>query len=157
MTANVSASAVANVSKEAVWGVLADFSNIAKYTDQVKVSVSTSDDESGLGASRHCDLAPFGATEEKIIEFEPGERLVVSLFDTKGMPVKGSTTTFSLEVVTPTSTKLTMSAEVEPKGGALAGFVAKRLQKRLPKGAKQLVDDLARSAERATSESGTAT
>ena len=151
MTAKVGGSVVAKAPKDAVWGVLADFANIANYTDQVKTSVSTSDVETGVGATRHCDLAPFGATEEKITEFQAGERMTVALFDTKGMPVKGSTTTFTLEELTPETTRLTMDAEVQPKGGVLAGFIGKRLKKRLPKGAQQLVGDLARSAERATS------
>ena len=154
MTTNVVATTTAKAPKHAVWEILADFSNIADYTDQVKTSVSTSEQPSGVGASRHCDLAPMGKTEEKILEFVPEDRMVVSLYDTKGIPVKGSKTTFSLKAVDENTTEITFSAEVEAKGGPLAGFVGKRLASRLPKGAQGLVEDLAASAEAAVSKSG---
>ncbi len=112
MPATVKATTIAHAPKEIVWKVLADFPNIADYTDSVKASVSTSEQTSGVGASRHCDLAPVGTSEEKIIGYVPGDRLVVSLFDTKGLPVKNSETTFSLIEIDENTTQLTFSAEI---------------------------------------------
>ena len=152
MSAKVNVSVTAKASKEAVWSVIADFSAIAKYTDSVKFSKSTNDQATGVGAARHCDLAPFGTTEERITEFEPNEHLRVSLYKATGFPVKSSDTTFSLSKIDRNNTKLTFSAEVRPKGGPLAGLIGKRLEKRLPKGARKMLEELAASAEEVKSE-----
>ena len=50
MPAFVEASVTANAPKEAVWKILADFPNIANYTDTVKASVSTSEEDFAVGA-----------------------------------------------------------------------------------------------------------
>ena len=147
MTATVNVSATANAPKSVLWEILADFPNIADYTDSVRSSESTGEQDTGVGASRYCQLAPIGSTEETILEFVPEERLVVSLYNTTRIPVKKSRTTFSLEAVGDNATKLTMNAEVEAKGGPLARLVEKRLARALPKGALSLVNDLAAAAE----------
>ena len=148
MTVPVNVTTTAKAPKHVVWEVLADFPNIQEYTDQVKVSVGTSENETGVGATRHCDLAPFGTTEEKILEFEPEDRIVILLHDITGIPVKTSHTTFTLRSIDENTTELTFDARVEPKGGFLKGVIGKRLEGRLPKGAQGLVDDLAASAEK---------
>ena len=65
MPAFVEATATANASKEAVWKILADFPNIANHTDTVKASVSTSEEDFAVGASRRCDLAPLVLQKKK--------------------------------------------------------------------------------------------
>ncbi len=151
MPINVSASTVANAPKDVVWDVLADFPNIANYTSSVKTSVSTSEHANGVGASRTCNLAPLGSLDEEIIEFEPGDRLVISVHSVKGMPVKRSITTFSVSEIDSETTELTMSAEVEPKGGLISGLVGKILQRRMPKASKRVINDLAAASERIAS------
>ena len=148
MPAVVEASAVANVSKETLWNVLADFPNIADYVDSVKASAAIGEQDSGVGATRHCNFAGVGAAEEEIIEFETGDRLVILLYKAFGMPMKQSVTTFSLTEIDPHSTRLTMRAEIEAKGGLLSPLVAKLLERRLPKAAQRTVTDLTASAER---------
>ena len=146
--ANATVTVTANAPKEAVWEVLADFANIAKYTDSVKESSLTSQQPFGVGASRVCKLAPVGTVQERILEAVPGDRLVISIFKTKGLPVKGSETTFSLTEIDSNTTRLTMNAQAQAKGGIFAGFIAKRLESNLPKGAEKLLEDLAASAEK---------
>lgn len=46
------------------------------------------------------------------------------------------------------ATQLTMSAEIQPKGGIFAGITAKILERRLPKRALVILKDLATSAEK---------
>ena len=130
-----------------VWAVLDDYENVADYTDQVKTSTRISDTATGVGAIRACQLAPFGATNEKILEYVPEEKMVIELYDLSGMPIEGSISTFSLEQVTEDTTQLSFSANVEPKGGIAKGFVGKRLASRLPKGAQAMLDDFAAAAE----------
>ena len=147
MPASINATVTANAPKQAVWKVLADFPNIARYTDTVKASVSTSEQAFGVGASRHCDLAPAGSAEEEIVEIVPGERLVI-IVEGNGSPIKQSRTTFSLSEINANVTQLTMDAELHAKGGIFAGIVAKILEKRLPKRAEKVVRDLATAAEK---------
>ena len=110
MATIVNVSATARAPKDVVWAILADFPNIADYTDTVKASRSTSEAETGVGATRHCDLAPMGTVNERILEYVPGERLVISLYDTAGLPIKGSQTTFALEAVDAETTRISMRA-----------------------------------------------
>jgi hypothetical protein len=53
--------------RSAVRVVLADFPNISDWNSGVKTSFSTSESAEGIGATRHCDLAPAGKLEETII------------------------------------------------------------------------------------------
>ena len=147
MTAHVEVKTNVKAPANAVWDILDDFENIADYTDQVKTSVSTSENATGVGAGRFCELAPFGTTNEEILEYTPGGSMVIRLYDITGLPVKSTRSTFSVRPVGENESELTFSSEVHPKGGIFAGFLSKRLEKRLPKGAQSMVDDLARSAE----------
>lgn len=148
MPAVFEVSAVAKVPKEAVWKVLADFPNIADHTKMIASSVATNEEAFGVGASRRCNLAPMGTSEETITEVAPNERLSVWLYKTTGLPVKQSQTTFSLTAIDANTTELTMRSEIQAKGGPLAGLIGKVLARRLPKGAQLIVRDLAASAER---------
>jgi carbon monoxide dehydrogenase subunit G len=147
MTVHVEAKTLVNAPASVVWDILDDFENIADHTDQVKTSTLASDNATGVGAIRQCDLAPFGSTNEKILEYAPQEKMVIELYDLSGIPIKGSRSTFALKPMSENQTELTFSSEVEPKGGIAKGFLSKRLESRLPKGAKEMVDDLAHAAE----------
>ncbi len=148
MPASVKATANANAPKEAVWKVLADFPNIANYTTSVKASASLGDQTFGVGAARKCELAPVGFAEEKITEIVENERLVIHVYKGSGSPIKESFTTFSLNELDANTTQLTMSAEIQPKGGIFAGIISKLLERRLPKRAQIVVSELATSAEK---------
>jgi len=113
----------------------------------VKTSTLASDNPTGVGAVRQCDLAPFGSTNEKILEYVPQEKIVIELYDLSGLPIKGSLSTFTVKPLSENEAELSFSSEVEPKGGIAKDFVGKRLESRLPKGAKSMLDDLAHAAE----------
>ena len=147
MTVHVEAKTVAKAPASVVWEILDDFENVADYTDQVKTSTLASDNTTGVGAVRQCDLAPFGSTNEKILEYVPQEKMVIELYDLSGMPIKGALSTFTVKPLGENETELSFSSEVEPKGGIAKGFLSKRLESRLPKGAKAMLDDLAHAAE----------
>ena len=57
-------------SPETLWDVIADFPNIADWNSGVKTSVSTSFEPVGVGATRHCELSPAGALDERILEWD---------------------------------------------------------------------------------------
>ncbi len=62
-----------------IWAVLADFPNIATWNTGVAKSFATSDSTGGVGAQRHCDLAPFGELEETVKEWDETRRMVIRI------------------------------------------------------------------------------
>ncbi|MGI9666668.1 MAG: SRPBCC family protein [Acidimicrobiia bacterium] len=144
---NISGSVTINAPKSVVWSILDDFSNIQDWTDQVKTSVQLGDVSEGLGAGRSCELAPFGTTDEKIIEYVPEDKMVIELTNIKKVPISRSVTTFALTEIDANTTEVSMSPVPEPKGGPVAGLVAKRLEKSLPKAINSLLADLKAASE----------
>ena len=147
MSIHVDVRTEVNAPASTVWEILDDFGNIANYTGQVKTSDLKGEALTGVGATRVCELAPFGATNETIREYVPGEKMVIELYDLSGMPISGTMSTFAVKPLDGDRSELLFTSEVEPKGGVLKGFVGRRLQSRLPAGAKSMLDDLARAAE----------
>ncbi len=97
MTRTISVARHLDASPEEVWAVLADFPNIATWNGGVKTSYATSAATKGVGATRHCDLAPVGALEETVREWEPGRRMVVSIDEARRLPLRSATATFVVE------------------------------------------------------------
>lgn len=130
-----------DASRSAVWSVLADFPNIARWNSGVKTSVSTSAAASGVGATRHCDLAPAGGLEETIAEWVPEERMVISIDSTKKLPIKSGLVTFTLDEAdgrTPTD----VVYRYETKFGPLGALMGPVLDKQLAKGFAGFLTDL---------------
>ncbi|MEN8238248.1 MAG: SRPBCC family protein [Actinomycetota bacterium] len=84
---------------EKVWEALADFGNVSRYNPGVVHSHATSTEPSGLGATRHCSLALFGASvEERIVGWTESELLAIEIYDAKRFPViKNAGATFKLD------------------------------------------------------------
>ena len=57
---------------EKVWEVLADFGGVYRWASSITKSYSTSKNNNGPEASRHCNIAGFGGIEESIIEWNEG-------------------------------------------------------------------------------------
>ncbi|MEN8145468.1 MAG: SRPBCC family protein [Gemmatimonadota bacterium] len=72
--------------KELVWDILADLGGIQNYHPGVTASYYNPGDRRGVGASRHCDLKPFGSVEETAIEWHEGESYTLRLHDGKRVP-----------------------------------------------------------------------
>lgn len=76
-----------NASKENVWKAIAKFGDICHASPGVLKSHVTSEQQEGVGATRHCDFAMNGATaEERVIQWEEGESLTIEVYDLKKMP-----------------------------------------------------------------------
>ena len=96
---------------EKVWNILADFGGIYKWSPGVKKSYSTSAANEGLDATRHCDLNPAGAVEERIVDWNEGQSYSLEIYDGKGAPpFKKSLATFSVQ---PNGPGTTVTATVE--------------------------------------------
>ena len=76
-----------NASKEDVWKAIAKFGDICHASPGVLKSNVTSEQQEGVGATRHCDFAMNGATaEERVTQWKEGESLTIEVYDLKKMP-----------------------------------------------------------------------
>jgi uncharacterized protein YndB with AHSA1/START domain len=70
-----------------VWQALADFGNIAIYNPGVSHSYLTSEQEQGVGMTRHCDLTLPGASlEERIIDWQEGQSYTLEIYQGQKLP-----------------------------------------------------------------------
>ena len=125
---------------EQLWEVLADFPNIADWYGGLKTSVSTSESANGVGATRHCELAPMGAIDERILEWDEGEHVKISAFKYEKAPIKNAIADFR---ITPDGdqTRLDLSFDFTPKGGVAGRAATPALKAALTKGFNQMLED----------------
>lgn len=131
-------------SADKVWAVLDDFGDIQRWNDGVKASALTSQGPVGKGATRHCELLPFGALNERIERYEPNRRMTIDLYDMTRLPISSGTADFGLaEIDQGTHVTLRYSYELNK-----LGRVAKKTTHRqLMKGLGGLLDGLKREVE----------
>ena len=86
--------------KQQVWNALADFGNVYQMSPGILKSYLTSDQKTGVGASRHCDLALFGASvEERISEWDEGNKIEIEIYEANKLPmVKDLVADFTLQM-----------------------------------------------------------
>lgn len=122
--------------RTAVWSVLADFPNISAWNGGVTNSYATSEATRGVGATRHCDLAPMGELEETIAAWDEGSRMVVDIDSAKRLPIRRGTATFAL---TDGATSIDYEYEPSPVLGRVLGPL---LDRQLTKGFEGFLADL---------------
>ena len=127
--------------RAAVWAVLADFPNISNWNGGVKASHDTGNGVTGLGAQRHCDLAPIGGLDETITGWEPNEKLVVSIDSAAKLPISNGLATFTLH-----DGETTVDYDYQPKG-LLGRVMAPILDRQLSKGFSGFLADLEKAAQ----------
>ena len=126
--------------------MLADFPNIARWNSGVKHSESTSESSGGVGATRHCDLAPVGALEETVAEWEPDQRMVVRIDSAAKLPIRSGEVTFLLEERAGATDTL-IRYTYEPKGGRLlAPLMGPVIDRQLRSGFEGFLADLDEAA-----------
>ncbi len=132
-----------------VWRVLADFPNIADWNAGVKASRATSTTAGGIGATRHCDLAPAGSLDETVIDWQVEQRLVISIDKATVVPIDQGQVTFILES-SPTRdlTRTLVEYRYRPKGGPLRRLVGPLVDRQLTKGFAGFLVDLEKAAQR---------
>lgn len=129
-----------------VWDVLADFPNVADWNGGVKASYATGEQTEGVGASRHCDLAPTGTLEETIREWHPNEKLVVSIDSSTKSPLKNGLGTFNLSAGDSESTTIVLNLDYEVKWGPVGRLIGPVVQRQLTKGFAGFLRDLETTA-----------
>ncbi|MFQ5612189.1 MAG: SRPBCC family protein [Anaerolineae bacterium] len=79
----------------AVWAVLADIGEIYRWNPGVVSSHLTTDTATDVGASRYCDLGGNNYLDEKVVEWEEGQRLTMRIVRTN-LPFKTADIRFKL-------------------------------------------------------------
>lgn len=132
---------------ETVWEVIDDFGDIQRWNDGVKASELTSDGPVSQGSTRHCDFVPFGAVEERIVGYEPNQRMTIDLYETSKLPISNAVADFQL-APTGNGTDLTLaySYTLNRVGRAAKNYTDKQLRK----GLGGLAEGLQHEAERIT-------
>ncbi len=135
-----------DASRTKVWAVLADFPNIADWNRGVSRSYATSDATAGVGAKRHCDLAPVGALEETVTGWREEERWEIKIDSAAKLPIAHGLATFILSSVD-TATDVSVEYSYEPKFGFLGQLMGRlMLDGQLTKGFAAFLKDLERAA-----------
>ncbi len=131
-----------------VWAVLADFPNIATWNTGVAKSFATSDSTGGVGAQRHCDLAPFGELEETVRVWDDTRRMVISIDSAKKLPIVHGEATFVLSPADD-GTEISVNYAYKPKFGLLGQIMGSlALDRQFTKGFKGFLKDLVAASQR---------
>ncbi len=119
---------VVDAPPDAVWKVLSTLDVLHEYDLGVRKASVVGEVREGLGAARRCELAPGGWFEERVVTWEPGERLAFELFACT-LPVKRLRHDYVLQAEG-ACTRVTQRMEYELKyglfGRALDAVVVRR-------------------------------
>ena len=136
-------------SREKIWAVLADFPNIAEWNRGVNRSYATSDATAGVGAKRHCDLAPMGALEETVTGWEEEKRMEIKIDSAAKLPIAHGLATFTLSTAD-AATDVSVEYSYEPKFGFLGHLMGRfMLDSQLTKGFRGFLKDLELASRKA--------
>ncbi len=132
-----------------VWAVLADFPNIAEWNRGVNRSYATSDATAGVGAKRHCDLAPIGTLEETVTGWDEEKRMEIRIDSAAKLPIAHGLATFTLSDAG-AATDVSVEYSYEPKFGFLGHLIGRfMLDGQLTKGFTGFLKDLERASRKA--------
>ena len=136
-------------SPDKVWAVLADFPNIAEWNSGVNRSYATSDVTAGVGAKRHCDLAPVGALEETVTGWDEEKRMEIKIESAAKLPIAHGLATFTLSG-TGAATDVSVEYSYEPKFGLWGHLMGRlMLDGQLTKGFMGFLKDLEQASRKA--------
>lgn len=131
---------------ERVWEVLDDFGDIQRWNAGVKASELTSAGPVADGSTRHCDLVPFGAVNERIERYEPNQRMTVNIHEASKLPISDAIADFHLEPSgSATDLRIEYSYTLNRVGRAAKGITDKQLRKGIAGLAEGLAEESQRS------------
>jgi len=135
-----------NAPTHTVWEVLADIGGIYKWNPGVAHSYSTSEEISGEGASRHCDLQTpggksFGYLEELAFDWREGEGYKIDIYESN-LPIKSNVIEFAAKA-DGDGTIVTLASDYALKYGLLGRLLNQIVVRRqFKKGMEELLSGL---------------
>ena len=96
--ATMTARTTIDATPERVWEVLSDFGGISQAAPHLNGSVLTTEQATGVGAARHCDIVMMGrSTEEVVTRWEEGRGYSVDV-KMNGVPMRKARADFDISV-----------------------------------------------------------
>ncbi len=139
-------STVIEAPHDQVWAALADIGSIHVWNPGVQASHTTSEAESGLGATRHCDLGGRNYLNEEVVEFDEGQRITMRIVDSN-MPFERADIRFRLRN-DGESTYVSVEPEYQLKFGPIGALMDRLFVRRTyEKGMRALLRGLKRHVE----------
>ncbi|MDJ0962284.1 MAG: SRPBCC family protein [Acidimicrobiia bacterium] len=139
-------STVIEAPHDQVWAALADIGSIHVWNPGVQASHTTSEAESGLGATRHCDLGGRNYLNEEVVDFDEGQRITMRIVDSN-MPFERADIRFRLRD-DGESTHVSVEPEYQLKFGPIGALMDRLFVRRTyEKGMRALLRGLKRHVE----------
>lgn len=104
-----------------VWDALANIGEISQWHPGVKESHLTGEASAGLNASRYCDFGGGNFADEKVVEWQEGERITMRVVKTN-LPLESADIRFTLRE-TNGGTQVKLSPEYKFKYGFLGSIL----------------------------------
>ena len=119
--------------KERVWEVLADFGGVSNWAPTITESRSLTEANEGVGAERTCDHVKMGTLEERIVEWEEGERYAYIV--TKGLPMpmkslKNDWSAASANGATRVDLRMVFETKFGPLGTMMEAMMLRRMMRK---------------------------
>lgn len=134
-----------NAAQNAVWATLADIGTIADWNPGL-IASNTTNDLTGLGASRHCDISASQSLDEEVVHFEPMQAITFRISHST-MPFKSADIRFTITSNTDNTT-VTVSPLYTLKYGLLGALMDLLFVKRVyRKGMQGLLSGLKHHVE----------
>ena len=124
-----------------VWDSWNDFAHIDKFNPNLRRSfLIGGNGDTGLGATRQCDLADGkNYIQERIIEYVPERRMVLDIYDGT-MPLKRAKATIEMRPLSADRTQLNFTMDFTPKMGLLGRLMVPLMKPQFRKLLGKLVD-----------------
>ena len=135
---------------EEVWDSWADFGNIYRFNPTLRHSRLLTDatEPTGIGTTRHCDLADNkNWIRERIVDYRPQKLIKIDAYDGT-MPLKSLVATFKFHEISKRQTGVQMSVEFEPKFGVVGKLMAPLMKRQFRGMLQSLLDCNAAHVER---------
>lgn len=126
--ATFTTSTIINAPADQVWATLADIGSISVRNPGVTDSHLTSDVDSCLGATRHCDLGSRNYLKEEVVEFVSGEALTMRITKTN-LPFQNADIRFHLKPQG-VATRVSVSPDYQLKFGPIGGLMDRLMVRR---------------------------
>lgn len=126
--ATFTTSTIINAPVDRVWATLADIGSISVWNPGVKDSHLTSDVDSCLGATRHCDLGGRNYLKEEVVKFVSGEALTMRIIKTN-LPFQRADIRFQL-APQGAATRVSVSPEYRLKFGPIGKLMDRLMVRR---------------------------
>lgn len=109
---------------ETVWNVLKDFGHVSDWAPSVTSSYYLTDQLSGIGTGRHCDIEGFGSIQEYVTDWQEGEGFTYRV--TPLGPLAESNSSWRLSRIDDKTTELQVTLRYEVRFG-LFGIMMHKL------------------------------